>query len=87
MTAFVRSDQLLRSEVEERLLSCGDVDTHNFEISVDTGVVRLEGEVPGRHQKKVVSECLADVPGVKNVENRLKIRRVSRFSDNSMHGF
>lgn len=65
----------------------GEVDAHNFEVNIEDGVVKVEGDVSGRHAKKVISECLSGVEGIRHVENKLKIRRVSRFSDNSMHGF
>ncbi len=81
------SDKTLEAEVRKKLLSNGEVDTHNFDIEVEEGVVKLEGDVSGRHAKKVVDECLSEMEGVRHLENKLKIRRISRFSDNSTHGF
>jgi osmotically-inducible protein OsmY len=81
------SDKALEIAIKKKLLSNGEVDTHNFAIEVDEGVVKLEGDVSGRHAKRVIDECLSKMEGIRHVENRLKIRRVSRFSDNSMHGF
>ncbi len=81
------NDLQLKDEVSKRLLSNGEMDAHNIEIIVDQGVVILEGDVNGRHAKRVVEKCLAEMEGIRNVENRLKVRRISRFSDNSMHGF
>ncbi len=81
------TDKTLEEEVRKKLLSNGEVDTHNFDIAVEEGVVKLEGDVSGRHAKKVVDHCLEDIEGIRHVENKLKIRRISRFSDNSMHGF
>ncbi|MES2527266.1 MAG: BON domain-containing protein [Bdellovibrionota bacterium] len=81
------ADKTLEEEVRKKLLSNGEVDTHNFGIEVEEGVVKLEGDVSGRHAKKVVDECLSGMEGIRHVENKLKIRRISRFSDNSMHGF
>ncbi len=81
------SDKVLEVEIRKKLLLNGEVDTHNFTIEVDEGVVRLEGEVSGRHAKRVVQDCLSEVEGIRHIENKLKIPRISRFSDNSMHGF
>ena len=81
------SDKILEEEIRKKLLSNGEVDTHNFDIAVEEGVVKLEGDVTGRHAKKVVDHCLEEIEGIRHVENKLKIRRISRFSDNSMHGF
>lgn len=81
------SDPVLKDEVRRKLLANGEVDTHNFEIAVENGIVKLEGEVSGRHAKRVIAKCLEDVDGLRHLENKLKVRRISRFSDNSMHGF
>ncbi len=78
---------ITKEKVLERLLLNGEVDAHNFEVNVEDGVVKVEGDVSGRHAKKVIEQCLSDIEGIRHVENKLKIRRVSRFSDNSMHGF
>ena len=78
---------ITKEEILRKLLLNGEVDAHNFEVEVDDGVVKVEGEVSGRHAKKVVDHCLSEIEGIRHVENKLKIRRVSRFSDNSMHGF
>lgn len=76
-----------KEQIFEKLLMNGEVDTHNFEIDVENGVVTVEGDVSGRHAKRVVDHCLSEVEGIRHVENKLKVRRISRFSDNSMHGF
>lgn len=81
------NDQELKTEISRKLLLNGEMDAHNIEIQVEGGVVILEGDVSGRHAKRIVEKCLSEVEGIRNVENRLKVRRISRFSDNSMHGF
>jgi osmotically-inducible protein OsmY len=80
-------DLSMKEEVLKKLLGNGEVDAHNFDIEVENGVVKLEGDVTGRHAKKVIDKCLEELDGIRHVENKLKIRRVARFSDNSMHGF
>lgn len=87
MNQFEVSDEALRNVIRERLLSLNEVDWHNFDIQVDHGVVKLLGEVPGRHAKRLAEACLQDVEGIRNIENRLKVQRVTRYSDNSTHGF
>jgi osmotically-inducible protein OsmY len=87
MSMTNKSDEVLRAEIVGKLLVNGEVDTHNFEIDVDDGVVKISGDVSGRHAKRVTEKCLSEVTGIRNVENRLKVRRISRFTDNSMHGF
>ena len=82
-----KQHSITKEEIFLKLLLNGEVDAHNFEVQVEDGVVVVEGDVSGRHAKRVIDQCLAEVEGVRHVENKLKIRRVSRFSDNSMHGF
>lgn len=79
------ADLSMKEEVLKKLLMNGEVDAHNFEIKVEDGVVTLEGDVTGRHAKKVINRCLEDMDGIRHVENRLKIRRVTRFSES--YGF
>ncbi len=83
----MRSDLELKEEIRMKLLTNGEIDAYNIDIEVVEGVVRLEGDVPGRHAKRVAEKCLKEVEGIRNLENKLKVRRISRFSDNSMHGF
>jgi osmotically-inducible protein OsmY len=78
-------DLSMKQEVLQKLLMNGVVDTHNFDIEVDNGVVKLEGDVTGRHAKKVINRCLEELDGIRHVENKLKIRRITRFSEN--YGF
>ncbi len=87
MKEILKNDAELKIEVSHKLMLNGEMDAHNIEVEVEEGVVILEGDVSGRHAKRVVEKCLAEVEGIRNVENRLKVRRISRFSDNSMHGF
>ncbi len=78
-------DLSMKQEVLKKLLMNGVVDTHNFDIEVDNGVVKLEGDVTGRHAKKVIDRCLEEMDGIRHVENKLKIRRVTRYSES--YGF
>ena len=78
---------ITKEEIYQKLLQNGEVDAHNFKIDIEEGVLKVEGDVSGRHAKKVIDHCLSDLEGIRHVENKLKIRRISRFSDNSMHGF
>ncbi|MFL5784189.1 MAG: BON domain-containing protein [Bacteriovoracaceae bacterium] len=81
------SDDIIRDQILRILLVNGEFDAHNVEVDVEDGVVTIEGDVSGRHAKRVTEKCLSEVDGIKTIENRLKVRRISRFSDNSMHGF
>lgn len=77
--------------LQEALWSIGHVcavDPRFLDVQVKRGALILHGEVSTPRQKRLISECVQDIPGVKHVENQIKIMRVSRFTDeHSMHGF
>jgi osmotically-inducible protein OsmY len=54
------------------------VPSKKIKVSVSEGVVTLDGEVNWRFQKEAAEDAVRYLPGVKGVENRIKIRpRVS----------
>lgn len=83
-----RADQFIRQEAIWNLTQNGCIDGRYLEVEVDRGVLVLKGEVATRSLKRLAQECVGHIPGIVHVENRLRIKRVSRFSDDhSMHGF
>lgn len=83
-----RPDDFVCQEVLWNLGQSGILDPRRLEVSVERGVVKITGEVFTPHQKRLVGACAEEVPGVRHVENQLKIRRIARFrDDHSMHGF
>lgn len=83
-----RPDDFIHQEVKWTIGQSSIIDPASIRVHVDRGVVRLQGEVFTPHQKRLVGACVQEVPGVRHVENQLKIIRVSRFRDgHSMHGF
>lgn len=83
-----RPDEFIAQEVHWTLSQSGLLGMGNVSVAVERGVVRLQGEVFTPHQKRLVGACVNEIPGVRHLENQLKIHRVSRFRDgHSMHGF
>jgi len=83
-----RPDDFIHQEILWTLSQSGVLDPGKVRVRVDRGVVRVQGEVFTPHQKRMVGACISEVPGVRHVENQIKILRVSRFrDDHSMHGF
>ena len=83
-----RPDDFIQQEVHWTLSQSGILGAGRVEVAVERGVVRLKGDVFTPHQKRIAGACVEEIPGVRHVENQLKIRRVSRFrDDHSMHGF
>ncbi|HEY3585111.1 MAG TPA: BON domain-containing protein, partial [Casimicrobiaceae bacterium] len=71
---YERSDERLKEDVSERMYA-GDWDTSDVSVEVESGVVTLDGTVDDRQTKYMLEEMVDNIPGVKDVENRLRIRR------------
>lgn len=83
-----RPDDFIHEEVMWSLGQSGILDPSTLQVSVHRGVVKILGEVFTPQQKRLVGECAQEVPGVRHVENQIKILRISRYrDDHSMHGF
>lgn len=83
-----RPDDFICKDVIWNLTQNGEFDGRNIDVMVFQGRVILKGEVASRHAKKLALQCVKDIRGIVHIENQIKIRRVSRFSDgHSMHGF
>ena len=71
---YVRSDERLRDDICERLSDEPWIDLSEVDVHVDEGHVRLEGEVPDRFSKFAIEDIADGAWGVKDVDNRLKVR-------------
>jgi BON domain len=71
---YKRSDDRIREDISEHLTRHPLIDASEVEVTVDDGVVMLIGVVDDRHQKHLVEDVAADISGVRDVENALKVR-------------
>jgi hypothetical protein len=71
---YVRSDERIREDVCDWFLSTDLLDPSDIEVSVDQGEVVLSGTVDSRRAKRCAEDIAADVLGVRDVHNRLRIR-------------
>jgi osmotically-inducible protein OsmY len=71
---YIRSDERIREEVNERLTADRYVDATEIEVSVEEGIVTLTGKVDNRAEKRLAEDCVDDVSGVRDVNNLLRIR-------------
>jgi osmotically-inducible protein OsmY len=76
--SYKRADARIAEDVCERLTRHPDVDATDIEVAVRTGDVTLSGTVEGRHLKWLVEDLVADVPGVKDVQNQIRVRAPKR---------
>lgn len=72
---YTRSDERIYDDVNDHLTQHSYIDATEITVSVKDGEVTLEGTVPDRDQKAYAEEVAADVHGVNNVINRLKIQK------------
>ena len=72
---YGRSDVLIYDEVCEALKWSPDVDASEIEVSVQQGVVSLNGFVDSRHSKKLAEKICDRISGVQDVENLLIIKK------------
>lgn len=71
---YRRSDERIREDVSDRLMTHPDVDASDIEVAVADGVVTLSGTVEDRHQKRISEFIADDVVGVDDVRNQLEVR-------------
>jgi osmotically-inducible protein OsmY len=72
---YVRSDERIREDVCDRLSVDDDIDASDLEVSVEAGEVTLEGTVQTRSMKHHAENLADEVVGVKDVHNRLRVRK------------
>lgn len=71
---YKKSDERINDDVCEQLMSRG-LDCSGVEVSVKDGVVTLTGEVCERQDKHRIEQIAADVSGVSDVENQLRMKK------------
>lgn len=75
--SYQRSDARIREDVNDLLLEDRYVDATDIDVTVENGEVILTGTVDDRNTKRRAEDILEDVPGVKHLENRLRVRHPS----------
>lgn len=72
---FTRSDDRICEIVHDALSDDDRVDASNIHIKVTSGEVTLTGSVDSRRSKWVVEDVVEDLPGVRAVQNQLRVQR------------
>lgn len=76
---YQRSDERIREEICERLAHARHVDVRDVEVAVQSGVVRLTGNVQDRREKYSIEEIADDVFGVREIHNGLRLGSPGAF--------
>jgi len=79
-----RSDERLKEDISERLYDTQHIDSSEVTVDVTEGKVTLEGTVSDRYMKHAIEDLVDQCPGVKDIENRIRVARDSQQS--SMQG-
>src|SRR5690606_15411737 len=80
---YTRSDERITEDLCERLTRDHDVDASGIEVKVANGTATLEGTVSQRWMKHRAEDLADSCSGVRNVENRLKVRSASEGMQSS----
>src|SRR5207248_11410988 len=75
---FRRSDERIQEEACEVLTYHSGIDASNVEINVKEGEVTMTGEIPDRYMKRMAEDAVEEIPGVKNVNNQLRVEQSNR---------
>lgn len=70
-----RSDTAIADEIYFRLTEDDHIDASEILVGVEGGVVTLTGEVPERRMKHLAEDLVANVRGVQEVKNVIRVDR------------
>lgn len=73
--SYQRSDDRILEDINDRLCDNPYIDASEIDVEVANGEVILSGSVNDRDSKRLAEDIGESVSGVKNVENRLKVKR------------
>lgn len=72
---YQRSDERIKEDVNEALSRHWDLDASDIEVQVQNGEVTLTGTVDSREAKRYAEDAAERSFGVKDVENKLKVKK------------
>lgn len=75
---LAREDERIRDEVCLNLQRTSSLDVSDISVAVIAGEVTLSGSIEDRGQKHRAEDLAADVAGVIDVHNQLRLRRTRR---------
>jgi hypothetical protein len=82
---YSRSDERIKEDVCERLAH-GYLDASEIDVSVTAGEVTLEGLVRSRDDRRLAEDIIEGVFGVKDVDNKLKVKKETSTSVSTAAG-
>lgn len=73
--SYQRSDDRILEDINDRLCDNPYIDASEIDVEVANGEVILTGSVNDRESKRLAEDIGDTVSGVKNVENRLRVKK------------
>lgn len=73
---YKRSDERIRDDLCDTLSQAHDIDASEVEVKVQSSEVVLTGTVPERHMKLRIEQLADRIPGVTDVNNQIRVRRM-----------
>jgi hypothetical protein len=70
-----RSDERIKEDLCERIADSDDIDASDVTVEVRQGVVTLDGTVYERWTRYSLEDLADSVPGVKDVQNNVRLSR------------
>lgn len=83
---YKRSDDRISEDINDRLTDSYYLDASDVEVEVSSGEVVLTGTVDSRYAKRMAEDIAEDVSGVKNVENRIRVKQNNYGQSDSLYG-
>ena len=71
---YVRSDERIRDDANDRLTDDPRIDASEVTLSVDKGEITLDGTVGTREEKRRAEDVVENISGVKHVQNNLRVQ-------------
>jgi hypothetical protein len=72
--SYRRADTRIMEDINDRMCDNPYLDASDIEVSVSNGEVVLTGTVEDRESKRLAAEIGEEIPGVENVENRIRVK-------------
>lgn len=73
--SYQRRDERIMEDINDRLCDNPYIDASEIDVEVSNGEVIFKGSVNDRQSKRLAEDIGDSVPGVKNVENRLRVKK------------
>ena len=68
-----RTDEQIRADVHQALLGLGSEPASKLSISVQDGVITLDGQVQSQDEQQQITQLIRGVPSVKDLRDQLKV--------------